>query len=80
MKHLALQKLGISQRREDMSANGFLQVSQDHEGDFIVTVCDGRKTTSVEFVVHCPRSQNVLEALKRLKTAIDDDNETNPLM
>lgn len=79
MAHLTLQELGISRRREDMTPDGFLQVTQDSEGDYVVTVCDGRKTTSVEFVVHCPRSRNVIEALAILKAAIDADNEVNPL-
>lgn len=71
----ALQELGISRRREDMSPDGFLQVSLDAEGDFIVTVSDGRKTTSVEFVCHCAKSPAVIEALRNLKSAIDQDNK-----
>lgn len=74
-----LAKLGISRRADDMSHEGFLQVMCDPEGDYVVTVCDGRKTVSVEFVVHCPRSRNVLEALQNLKAAIDADNKDYPV-
>lgn len=69
-----LKSLGISRRSEDMSNSGFLQVSQDPEGDYAVTVCDGRKTVSVEFVAHCSKSPAVYEALRALKAAIDADN------
>lgn len=72
-----LQEHGISRRTEDMSPDGFLQVSRDAEGDFIVTVSDGRKTTSVEFVCHCSKSPEVVKALEKLKSAIDQDNKVN---
>lgn len=75
----SLESLGISRRSDDMSQNGFMQVMRDAEGDYVVTVCDGKRTASVEFVVHCPRSRHVIEALKALKDAIDADNAMNPL-
>lgn len=72
-----LHELGISRRSEDMSPDGFLQISQDAEGDYVITVCDGRKTTSVEFVSHCAKSPAVIDALENLKRAIDQDNKAN---
>lgn len=62
----SLQELGISRRKEHMSPDGLLNVFRDTEGDFIVTVSDGRKTTSVEFVCHRSNSPAVIEGLKKL--------------
>ena len=67
---------------------GVLSIYKDNEGDYHIQIMvDDRESNddfenyhrvSLEFVSHCSRSPETLEALDNLMAAIEKDNYKNP--
>ena len=75
-------KLQIYSRRDDMSADGTLNLMMQRDGDIIVSIFHGgAREGYIEFCA-CGagggRSPNTRKALEALAEAMDTDNKSNP--
>lgn len=74
----------LAKRKDDMSPSLHLQISEDNDGDLIVSIMDGR--IPVVHVEYCSimgtgvaaNSQHTRAALKLLALAMAEDNRQSP--